>query len=128
MEDKKYNGWANYATWRIQLEIIDDYVRILAEDIASGNYDEYDWSDALVVVDTLKEYVDEVLELNTDDGGLVKSYALAFIDEVDWYELAKHAQAYLDENAGQFTTCENCDTPIEIIDGSAPEYCKKCEL
>ena len=25
MSDKKYNGWTNYATWRVQLEIIDGY-------------------------------------------------------------------------------------------------------
>ena len=25
-EEKSYNGWANYATWRIMLEIMADYV------------------------------------------------------------------------------------------------------
>ena len=23
MEDKKYNGWSNYATWRVKLEIVE---------------------------------------------------------------------------------------------------------
>ena len=25
MSDKKHNGWTNYATWRVNLEIIDGY-------------------------------------------------------------------------------------------------------
>ena len=25
MSDKKYNGWTNYATWRVNLEIIDGH-------------------------------------------------------------------------------------------------------
>ena len=128
--DKKYNGWANYATWRIQLEIIEDYVRVLAEDISAGHYDDFDWSDSSVVSDTLKDYVEEVLGLNVeDDYTLVKSYASAFIDDVDWYELAKHAQEYLDKNAGQFTTCGECEKwGIEIIDGMADSYCRDCQL
>ncbi len=30
--DKKCNGWSNYATWRVNLEICDDAINILAED------------------------------------------------------------------------------------------------
>ena len=49
MSDKKHNGWTNYATWRVNLEIIDgydwyenehvdaDYVKELVEDAVFGH-------------------------------------------------------------------------------------------
>lgn len=66
----KYNGWTNYATWRINLEIFD-----------GGNWNRYS-------ADDLKEYVTDYLE--QDSSGLALDYALAFISEVNWYEIAKH--------------------------------------
>ena len=65
----KYNGWTNYATWRINLEIFD-----------GGNWDRYS-------ADDLKEYVTDYLE--QDSSGLALDYALAFISEVNWNEIAK---------------------------------------
>jgi hypothetical protein len=64
-----YNGWTNYATWRINLEIFD-----------GGNWDRYS-------ADDLKEYVTDYLE--QDSSGLALDYALAFISEVNWHEIAK---------------------------------------
>ena len=69
MSDSKYNGWANYATWRINLELIDDAV-------SSG----YIFSSA----SDIEEYVDEAVETNNE---LATSYADAFTREVDYYEI-----------------------------------------
>lgn len=79
--ENNYNGWANYATWRINLEILD----------GNNPIDEDDTRLAYEIGDDLKEQVDEILEQSPD---LALSYARAFLDEVDWREIA---QAKLDE-------------------------------
>ena len=65
-----YNGWTNYATWRIHLEVFDG-----CNDLSEGP-------------DFLKEYVEELLEAEGE--GLALSYALAFISDVNWHEIAEH--------------------------------------
>ena len=76
-ENKTYNGWTNYATWRIKLELLDD----------SSAFD------GVVDADYMEQYVDEVLFdcLNQDDHALdtVVSYARAFLSEVNWDEIAE---------------------------------------
>ena len=73
METTKYNGWANYATWRIHLEIVEDIefeTHQTAEDI--------------------KEIVESVvLDQLPKDVGLAYDYAAAFIDQVNFYEIAE---------------------------------------
>jgi hypothetical protein len=66
----KYNGWTNYATWRINLEIFD-----------GGSWRRYSAQD-------LKEYANDIIEQSGN--GLALDYARAFLDDVNWYEIAKH--------------------------------------
>ena len=71
----EYNGWTNYATWRINLEILGDI-----------EFDE------MVSVDSLKEIVEDCVFRNPetcDTPRLVEDYARAFISEVNFYEIAK---------------------------------------
>jgi len=63
-----YNGWTNYSTWRIMLENFDGEERQL---------------DA----EECKEMVEEYLELQCDNE-MTLSYALAFLNDVNWYEIA----------------------------------------
>ena len=74
--DTKYNGWTNYPTWRINLEIFDGYDP--PEDITIDDV----WC---------KEYAEQIIF--ADDGvdrvSLVASYASAFISDVNWYEIAE---------------------------------------
>jgi hypothetical protein len=77
-----YNGWSNYATWRVNLELIDGF-RINAD----TPYEDYE----------LAEYLKETAILAVenscpDTGGIALDYALAFLDEVNWQEIAKHKQ------------------------------------
>lgn len=90
----KYNGWTNYATWRVQLEIVDDYVSSIdGEDVDA-------WSHMEVgeLADVIKEYVEEALtgfgELQIQDTtvSLLFSYAMAFVSDCNWYEMAEAAQ------------------------------------
>lgn len=79
MENTNYNGWTNYATWRIALEWFDGF------NPSDNGYSE-DISELPV---QLKDYVYEVLDETCEDN-LCKNYALAFISNVNWYEIAEH--------------------------------------
>lgn len=74
-----YNGWTNYATWRINLEIFDGQN---AKDLGIHRMDEYE------AAQYLKSYVEEILE--EQGKGLALDYAMAFLSEVNWREIAKH--------------------------------------
>ena len=73
MENKKYNGWTNYATWRINLEILGD---IEFEEKVTADY--------------LKEIVEDTIFNNTvQTYCLAADYARAFISDVNFYEIAE---------------------------------------
>jgi hypothetical protein len=82
--EKTYNGWTNYATWRVNLEIFDgfDFTDYM------GNVEER--NDAHYLGDALKDYAEELLNTDTDKNGLALSYALAFMSDVNWVEIASH--------------------------------------
>lgn len=71
-----YNGWSNYATWRIGLEMFDGY-----QD--DGLDTPFDLS---VYIKNLAEYFIE----QSAPEGLARDYAMAFIADVNWYEIAEH--------------------------------------
>ena len=78
----EYNGWANYATWRINLEILGD---IEFEDRVSA--------------DDLKEIVEDCVFTNfntCDTPRLIEDYAKAFISEVNFYEIARSINEEID--------------------------------
>ena len=87
MTNEKYNGWTNYATWRVQLELFDGY------DGASDNdLDAYDLGDSL------REMAYDTLSAN--GSGLVLDYAMAFLSDVNWAEIARGMiEAYREEEA-----------------------------
>ena len=70
---EKYNGWSNYATWRINLEILGD---MEFKDQVSADY--------------LQEIVYDCVFTSKDVDGLAKDYALAFLRDVNYYEIAEH--------------------------------------
>ena len=72
MENKTYNGWTNYATWRIALEIFDGYEP------------DYEMS-----AQDCESFADEIIFQNSSDT-LSDSYARAFISDVNWHEIAEH--------------------------------------
>jgi|TARA_R100000482_G_C5108479_1_gene139233 hypothetical protein len=79
-EDNTYNGWHNYATWRVSLEIFD------------GMEIDEPWS-----WERCRDYAEEILE-NESDGSntLVLSYAFAFINDVAWGEISKYLNERLE--------------------------------
>ena len=77
----KYNGWTNYATWRVNLEMFDG---MLVTDISTSR---------VIVVselkDDLKEFAYHLIE-QSSTVGLARDYAMAFLSDVDWWEIANH--------------------------------------
>ena len=72
-----YNGWTNYATWRVRLELFDGY------DGASDNdLDAYDLGQSL------REMALETVAAQAS--GLALDYAEAFLADVNWYEIAEN--------------------------------------
>lgn len=77
-----YNGWTNYATWRVNLEIFDGFD---PRDYWQGAHE-----DAYDLGQTLKDHAEEILMLNDDANTLTYSYAMAFLSDVNWTEIAQH--------------------------------------
>jgi hypothetical protein len=84
MNDKKYNGWTNYETWRVNLEIFDGF-----DPYDNFSDDQDNMQDNLA--EYLKDYVETIIyESGGGDGNLAVDYALAFLQDVNWHEIAKH--------------------------------------
>lgn len=74
---EEYNGWTNYATWRVRLEMFD-------YDGASDNdLDAYDLGQSL------REMAEEMICQTAGRNGLAHDYALAFMADVNWYQIAE---------------------------------------
>jgi hypothetical protein len=81
-DSDRYNGWTNYATWRVNLEMFDgmdvyEAFRITEDD------------DASELASALEQYADDMLTMNGEKG-LVVDYARAFMSDVNWHEIAEH--------------------------------------
>ena len=76
----EYNGWTNYATWRVNLEVFDGQS---AADFDLQHHAAYGAGQAL------KEYVEETIEMSTTEG-IARDYAYAFLSDVNWQEIAQH--------------------------------------
>lgn len=72
--NETYNGWTNYATWRVMLEIFDGY---MPED------DEDSWD-----AERVQNYADELISIDVREPSVALDYARAFLSDVNWYEIA----------------------------------------
>ena len=82
--NKEHNGWTNYATWRINLEVIDG----LEIETAMS---------ACEIKEIVEDVVFSQYELGTTGAGLIEDYARAFISQVNFYEIAESINEGLDE-------------------------------
>ena len=108
--DTKHNGWTNYATWRINLEMISDQEIHLNEDYA----DECKNGDTYKLSLAMQEYV---LENLYTENQLTYDYACAFVAEVNFYEIAEHIISDYETSH-----CDNCNDPLDY-DTSVGAYC-----
>ena len=84
-----YNGWSNYETWRINLEMIDGMTpedmgfrrNEFLDDDRRENFTER-------LADALETHVCEIVEM--DAKGFALDLAHSFLARVDWEEIAQH--------------------------------------
>lgn len=80
--ENTYNGWSNYETWRVNLELFDG--------------DNETWSHGSP--DAMREFAEMLIEESTDEG-IGRDYALAFLQNVDWQEIAEYYEVKEEEVA-----------------------------
>jgi len=74
-----YNGWTNYATWRVNLEMFDSLTVL-----------EFCGRDSVVVselADEIKSFAEEIIDQGSQEG-YARSYAFAFLSDVNWAQIA----------------------------------------
>ena len=111
--NKKYNGWTNYATWRVALEIFD----------GDGEtwYNEYGKNQSQMA-EAAEDYVQSILEYEGE--GLAYDYAVAFVRSVNYFEIAEHII-----NDYHHYGCEHCGNPVEDIeDDFCSDSCKQAAI
>ena len=74
MSKTTYNGWSNYPTWRINLEIFSDM-------------EVTDYFDELPTTEMLEDYVENIVFDHSGTMGLIEDYARAFLANVDYREI-----------------------------------------
>lgn len=83
-KDMTYNGWTNYETWRVNLEMFD------ADFSSDNDMNAYDLGQSL------REMALETV--GSQASGIAWDYAEAFLNSVNWYEIAAmNIEAYRPE-------------------------------
>lgn len=84
---KTYCGWANYETWRVNMEMLDG---MTPEDFGYDKHmlDTDDYTSVEMFAKALEMYVCEIVEM--DAKGFALDLAMSFLDRVDWEEIAEH--------------------------------------
>lgn len=80
--ENTYNGWSNYETWRVNLELFD------------GDNERWSYGSS----DGMREFAELLIEESTDEG-IGRDYALALLQNVDWQEIAEHYEVKEEEAA-----------------------------
>jgi hypothetical protein len=85
MTDKTHNGWTNYATWRVNIEIFDDADKAELFDLTLDA-----WDLGHVLRDYVEGHIYAIQARGGDEDNIAVDYALAFLSDVNWREIAKH--------------------------------------
>lgn len=115
MDTKKHNGWTNYATWRIALEMFDGYT---AEDL-NPNVEKATREDCKEYVETYLEDSFHAFSLNKYNrkaSSLISGWANAFLADVNWQEIANHLNDEASENESESDDPKHIDDILDGID------------
>ena len=87
MNTQKYNGWANYETWLVNMWIEEtDHDALIEDDLIENGIDfTYDESD-------VKQCVDDMIDRTGFDTGassIVNDLVTSALGEVDWREISE---------------------------------------
>jgi len=86
MTDATYNGWTNYATWRVNLEMFDG---MSPEDICGETPTDV-WQLETAMKEHALETIDHAINLSAFGGSLIDGWARSFLADVNWAEIARH--------------------------------------
>ena len=78
---KEYNEWTNYATWRVNLEILGDI----------------EFEETVTAAQLIEIVEDCVFNNTVEKDCLAADYARSFIQQVNFYEIAEGINSELDE-------------------------------
>ena len=120
MTDNKCNGWTNYETWRVNLEVFDgldpfEYFSALDPNDIGG------------LAESLQQYAEEVIfDCPEVPEGLASAYARAFLQAVNWHEIAEiMIESYKPEDWEKCPKCGDwCD--INGLVGENATDCPRC--
>jgi hypothetical protein len=88
MRMSNYNGWTNWETWKVNLELLDG---LDASDLNIEHYTQDEYYEAGQVIE---EYVGELISMEYNTDGFVSGIVRGFLSDVSWPELAK---CFIDE-------------------------------
>ena len=113
--ENTYNGWTNYATWRVNLEMFDGFsidchweheewkemlnkaireaVEKSPDDLIDNQPARVFWFKATIttkIADYLKELVNQSLEYLGKKDRIAQGWASAFVDQANFREIAEH--------------------------------------
>ena len=81
-----YNGWSNYETWRVNLEMLDG---MTLDDMGIDLTENDDHSEiAVQLAEALEQHCVETVSM--DAKGFALDLAIDFLNRVDWDEIAEH--------------------------------------
>lgn len=87
MENNKFNGWTNYATWYVNLHLFDGFdPRQELNYVGDDNY----WKSNLPEV--LRWHAEEAIIYTHEkvENTLLEDVARHFLSDVDWRQIAQH--------------------------------------
>ena len=80
MDKEKYNGWTNYITWKVNLELLD-----------GASY--MDFSDKHITADEIQDHIWYELtdgHLDNKPHDFAHSCMISMLSDVNWHEIAEH--------------------------------------
>jgi hypothetical protein len=93
-----YNGWSNYETWRVNLEIFDGY-----------EWEGENYTNTYELSKCLEQYADDAItNFGEITEGLAIDYARSFLSEVNYFEIAEHIEENYPGLVGEWESCDDC--------------------
>jgi hypothetical protein len=84
MRMSNYNGWTNWETWKVNLELLDGM------DASDLNIEHYTADEYYEAGHVIRDYVEEVIAMQYQYDGFVGGIINDFIYTVDWTDIARH--------------------------------------
>ena len=77
MDNEKYNGWTNYETWKVNLELLDG---VTAKDLFGRKCEG----------EEVQEYIEDLTYDQCQPRSFSRDCVLLFLSDVNWDEIAEH--------------------------------------